>query len=127
MLLIEDEYRRSTAKKQTDSHDGDEQFSDQPGDVRDKVATIKKDGPTKDMLMERAQDPDINGRSSMTKEELLDAIEAATDENGRGKGTAAGLANRKKSELYEKAQEAGIGGRSTMSKRELIDALEDRV
>lgn len=126
MLLTEDEYRRSTAKKKSDSLEGDEQFSDQPDDVRDKVAKIKKDGPTGEMLQERAADLDIEGRSKMTKDELLEAIDSATDENGRAKNSAAGLRNLNKDELYDKARDAGIEGRSTMTKNELVDALKDR-
>ncbi|MEL6646061.1 MAG: Rho termination factor N-terminal domain-containing protein, partial [Pseudomonadota bacterium] len=101
MLLTEDEYQRSTQKKKSDTFDGDELFSDQPEDVREKVSKIKSDGPTKEMLMERAQDLDIEGRSSMTKDELLEAIEDATDENGRAKSGEAGLRNKTKDELYE--------------------------
>lgn len=90
MVLTEDEYERSTAKKKSDSHEGDEQFSDQPGDVREKVAKIKNSGPTRKMLEERASDLDISGRSKMNKKELLNAIEKATDENGRCRDAAAG-------------------------------------
>ena len=119
MLLTEDEYARSTQKKKG----GDGQFVDQPDDVREKVAYLKKKGPTKDMLMERAQDLDIDGRSSMSKDELLEAIDAATDENGRGKGSVAALENKSRDELYDLAQDRGIDGRSDMTKDELVDAL----
>jgi len=125
MLLTEDEYKRSTQKKKSDTFDGDEQFSDQPDDVREKVSKIKSDGPTKDMLMERAKDLDIEGRSSMTKDELLEAIEDATDENGRAKSGEAGLRNRTKDELYEMVQERDTEGRSDMTKDELVQALQD--
>ncbi len=125
MLLTEDEYQRSTAKKKSDSHQGDEQFSDQPDDVKQKVAKIKENGPTKEMLMTRAQDLDISGRSSLTKGELLKAIEQATDENGRAQDSLAGLRNLTKDELYQKAQEADIEGRSDMTKEELVSALSE--
>lgn len=125
MLLTEDEYRRSTEKKKSDSLEGDEQFSGQPDDIRDKVAKIKATGPTKKMLEERAADLDIAGRSKMSKAELLEAIESSTDENGRGKDSAPGLNNLNKSELYEKAKDAGIEGRSSMSKQDLVEALQD--
>ncbi|WP_299784376.1 Rho termination factor N-terminal domain-containing protein [uncultured Marivita sp.] len=121
MLLTEDEYARSTQKKK----DGAQQFVDQPDDVKDKVSYIKENGPTKDMLMERAQDLGIEGRSSMDKDELLDAIEDATDENGRGKGSVAALEQKSKDELYEMAQERDIDGRSDMTKDELVKALSD--
>ena len=125
MLLTEDEYQRSTQKKKSDTFDGDELFSDQPEDVREKVSKIKSDGPTKEMLMERAQDLDIEGRSSMTKDELLEAIEDATDEYGRAKSGEAGLRSKTKDELYEIAQERDIDGRSDMTKDELVQALRD--
>jgi Rho termination factor, N-terminal domain. len=119
MLLTEDEYARSTQKKK----DGDQQFVDQPDDVKEKVSYIKENGPTEDMLMERAQDLDIDGRSEMDKDELLKAIKEATDENGRGKGSKAELEEKSKDELYDMAQDRGIGGRSDMTKDELVDAL----
>ncbi|SEW47208.1 Rho termination factor, N-terminal domain [Cognatiyoonia koreensis] len=121
MLLTEDEYARSTQKKK----DGSRQFVDQPDDVKEKVAQIKDGGPTKDMLMERAQDLDISGRSSMDKDELLEAIEEATDENGRGKNSVTALEAKSKDELYDVAQEREIEGRSDMTKDELVDALAD--
>lgn len=125
MLLTEDEYQRSTEKKKSDSHQGDEQFSNQPDDVKEKVAAIKDGGPTKKMLMERAQDLDLSGRSSMSKDELLEAIAQATDENGRAKGSKAKLDNLTKDELYEKAQDEDVEGRSSMNKNELIEALSE--
>jgi hypothetical protein len=121
MLLTEDEYARSTQKKK----DGDAQFVAQPDDVREKVSRIKSNGPTKDMLVERAEDLGIEGRSSMSKDELLDAIEAATDENGRGHGSRASLEAMTKDELQDRAAEAGIEGRSSMKKDELVDALTE--
>ena len=119
MLLTDDEYARTTRKKRA----GDEQFVDQPDDVAEKVAAIKDGGPTKAMLDERARDLGIEGRSSMSKDELLDAIEGATDENGRAKEGAAALRGKTKDELYEMAQARGVEGRSDMTKDELADAL----
>ena len=119
MLLTEDEYARTTREKRG----ADEQFVDQPDDVREKVARIGSDGPTKEMLEERARDLDIEGRSGMTKDELLEAIEEATDENGRARGSKAALAGKTKEELYEMAQERDVDGRSGMTKDELIRAL----
>ena len=121
MLLTEDEYARSTQEKR----DGEAQFVGQPDDVRDKVARIKESGPTKGMLQERARDLDIEGRSDMTKEELLSAIEDATDENGRGKGSKTSLGAKTKDELYAMAQDKEVEGRSDMTKDELVDALKE--
>ncbi|HBS51041.1 MAG TPA: aspartate-semialdehyde dehydrogenase [Rhodobacteraceae bacterium] len=119
MVLTEDEYARSTRKKRN----GSGQFVDQPEDVREKAARIREDGPTKEMLLERARELEIEGRSSMDKGALLDAIDRATDENGRGKGSRAALEDKRKDALYEMAQERGIEGRSAMTKDELIEAL----
>ena len=119
MLLTEDEYARSTQRKK----DGTEQFVDQPDDVRDKVAHIKENGPTKAMLVERAKDLGLDGYSSMTKDALLDAIEDATDENGRGEGSKASLEAMTKDELMEMARDRDVDGRSDMSKDDLVEAL----
>ena len=121
MLLTEDEYARSTARKRG----AEEQFVDQPDDVRRKVARIKDSGPTKAMLEERAADLDIDGRSTMTKDALLDAIEAATDENGRRKGGRTSLAAMTVEELKSMARERDVEGRSSMTKDELVKALAD--
>ena len=126
MLLTEEEYRQSTDKKREDSHEGDEQFSGQPEAVRDKVATIRERGPTREMLAGRARDLEIDGRSRMDKAELLDAINEATDDNGRDNRSKAALRNLSKQELYERAREAGVSGRSDMNKSELVTALFDR-
>jgi len=42
--------------------------------MKEKVTSIKDGGPTKAMLMERARDIDIEGRSGMNKDELVDAL-----------------------------------------------------
>ncbi len=121
MLLTDDEYERSTRKKKG----GDGQFVDQPDDVREKVSRIRDGGPTKAMLDERAAELGVDGRSSMTKDELLRAIEDATDENGCAKGGRASLGAMTKEELKGMASDRGIEGRSSMSKDELIEALAD--
>ena len=119
MLLTEDEYRRSTEKKRG----GKEQFVDQPDDVREKVSRIRDGGPTKAMLDERATDLEIEGRSSMTKDELLKAIEDATDEDGRKTGSG-GLPDRTKGELMDMARERDVKGRSDMTKDDLVETLD---
>ena len=120
MLLTQDEYRRTTERKRG----GEEQFVDQPDDVREKVSRIRERGPTKAMLEERAGDLGIEGRGSMTEDELLAAIEDATDEDGREKGSGGGLADRTKGELMDMARESDVKGRSDMSKDDLVAALE---
>ncbi len=76
ILLTDGEYARSTAKKRADDAKG-KQFSTQPKDVRDKIARIKRDGPTKAMLVERATELGIEGRTAMDKAALIAAIDAA--------------------------------------------------
>lgn len=119
MLLTEDEYARSSRKKRN----GRTQFVPQPRDVREKVAHIKKHGPTKQMLDARARDLGIDGRSKMDQDALLQAIREATDRNGRARGSAAAYGARSKSDLYDMARDRGIEGRSKMRKDELIKAL----
>jgi post-segregation antitoxin (ccd killing protein) len=70
-----------------------------------------EDEATKEELLERARDLDVEGRSSMSKEELAEAVE-----------TEEGVT---KEELLERAREAGIEGRSSMTKDELRKALHD--
>ena len=59
----------------------------------------------------------------MNKDELLEAIEKATNENGRGEGSVAALEKKTRDELYEMAQDRNIEGRSDMSKEELVGVL----
>lgn len=67
------------------------------------------DEPTRAELLEQAQEADIAGRSSMSKEELAEAVESQE--------------HLTKEELLEQAKAAGIPGRSQMSKEELIEAI----
>jgi hypothetical protein len=66
---------------------------------------------TKEELLERARDVYLDGRSSMSKDELAQAVEAEESVT--------------KEELLERAREAGIEGRSAMTKDELRRALHD--
>ena len=65
--------------------------------------------PTKSELLEQATEAAIPGRSSMSKDELAEAVEAQEQQT--------------KEELLGQAQELGIPGRSEMSKQELLEAL----
>jgi post-segregation antitoxin (ccd killing protein) len=66
---------------------------------------------TKEELLEQARDLHVEGRSSMTKEELAQAVEAEESVT--------------KDELLERARDANIEGRSSMTKEELRDALHE--
>jgi MoxR-like ATPase len=120
LVLTDDEYERSTERKRG----GEAQFVDQPDDVADKAAKIRRDGPTREMLLDRARDLDIEGRSNMTKDALLRAIDKVTDENGRRTGSGAALRSKSREALYEMAQERDVEGRSRMTKDELVKALQ---
>src|SRR3954466_8906124 len=66
---------------------------------------------TKEELLERAREVNVQGRSSMTKDELAEAVEAEESVT--------------KEELLERAREAEVEGRSSMTKDELRAALGD--
>jgi hypothetical protein len=65
--------------------------------------------PTKSDLLAQASEAAIPGRSSMSKEELAQAVEAQEQQT--------------KDELVEQARALDIPGRSEMSKQELLEAL----
>jgi hypothetical protein len=69
------------------------------------------DDVTKEELLDRAREVNVQGRSSMSKEELAAAVEAEESVT--------------KEELLERARDADIEGRSAMTKEELRDALRD--
>jgi len=83
---------------QPESRDGGRGSSDQDGEAT-----------TKDELLERAKEAGVQGRSSMSKEELEEALDEAD--------------RLSKQELLDRAKEAGIAGRSSMTKEELREAL----
>jgi alkanesulfonate monooxygenase SsuD/methylene tetrahydromethanopterin reductase-like flavin-dependent oxidoreductase (luciferase family) len=79
--VSDEEYARTTEKKRRDSARG-RQFSGQPEDVRRRTARYrhggKSDGggePSKAELYEEARRQDIEGRSKMSKAELVKALE----------------------------------------------------
>lgn len=75
------------------------------------TAPDSTDDVTKGELLEQARELHVEGRSSMSKEELAKAVEAEESVT--------------KEELLERAREAGVEGRSSMSKDELRDALHE--
>lgn len=72
--LSDEEYRRTTAKKRSDTRKG-KQFSDQPKDVAEKTRPYR-DHRTKAELYEAARKRDVPGRSRMNKAELIKALGA---------------------------------------------------
>jgi hypothetical protein len=87
--------------------------------------------PTKEELYELATEYQIEGRSSMSKAELIEAIKRAggrvPDDDDTGEDTATAvdgaISMPTKEELYELAAEYEIEGRSSMGKAELIEAI----
>jgi hypothetical protein len=69
------------------------------------------DDTTKEELLEQAREIKVEGRSSMSKEELTQAIEAEEALT--------------KEQLLEQAQSAEIEGRSSMTKQELREAINE--
>lgn len=69
------------------------------------------DEATKGDLLEHAREVKVEGRSSMSKEELAQAIEAEEALT--------------KEQLLEQAQDAEIEGRSSMTKEELREAINE--
>jgi iron-sulfur cluster repair protein YtfE (RIC family) len=72
---VEDEENEIFPKLRSDASDR----IDALGEPEELEEAVKKDGsgdqPTKDELYEQAKDADIDGRSTMTKDELTDALE----------------------------------------------------
>ena len=73
--LSEAEYRRTSAKKRTDTAEG-KQFSPQPPDIARKAARARRasDAPTRAELLDQARRAGVAGRSRMRKAELLRAL-----------------------------------------------------
>jgi len=74
--LSDAEYKRTTAKKRSDTAKG-RQFSAQPADVVAKTARDREagHGATRAELLKRAADRGITGRSKMNKAELEKALD----------------------------------------------------
>jgi hypothetical protein len=70
--LTDNEYRRTTAKKRSDTRKG-KQFSAQPRDVAVKAAHAR-DHRTKAQLYAEAKKRRVAGRSKMTRDELIAAL-----------------------------------------------------
>lgn len=71
--LSDDEYRRTTARKRDDTRKG-RQFSAQPADIARKTRR-HHDHRTRADLYEQARKRDIPGRSKMTRDQLIAALD----------------------------------------------------
>ncbi len=119
-LLPESARKEAEETKQKADRAGDQtaEWPDRVVRTMSELGHAEGDGLTKDEVMERAQELDVEGRSSMTKDELKDAILDAYDDDPEGDGPT-------KEELYERAQDLDIEGRSQMDKQELQDAVDE--
>jgi hypothetical protein len=100
------EHEDDDAQQSTEETPGTEQRHREPQQNGSTVEDV-----TKEELLERAREVNVHGRSSMSKEELAQAV-----------GVEESLT---KDELLERARQAGIEGRSSMTKDELRAALRD--
>lgn len=121
LLQESDRKNAETTKKKVDDDGG--QIADWPDVVLRTMTELGyadgDDGLTTSYLRDRAAELDVDGRSSMTKDELKGAIVRAyrLREGHYDKLT--------KDTLYDHAEALGIDGRSKMTKDELIDAIRD--
>lgn len=121
MLLEEDQRAAEKSKARADGEG--EQFADWPKAVRDVMAELgytegDSSGVTKGYLSKRATELDIEARSSMSKDELREAIVDHPSSD---------LDESTKEELYERAKKLDVAGRSKMDKGELRSAIEEEV
>jgi hypothetical protein len=121
LLQDHDRGKAEATKKKVDDDGG--QIADWPDAVLRTLAELGHadggDGLTKSYLQDRAAELDVDGRSSMSKDELKDAIVRAYRFQQGHYDTLS------RDDLYDRAAELGIDGRSDMTKGELIDAIRD--
>jgi len=121
LLQNGDRKNAEQTKKKVDDDGG--QIADWPDAVLHTMTELGhadgNDGLTKSYLQDRAAELDVDGRSSMSKDELKTAIiRAYRFRQGH-------YDNISKDDLYDRATELDIEGRSDMTKDELIDAIRD--
>ena len=120
---------REAERTKQESKEG-EQHADWPDVVKKAMWTLGfAEGedvpePTKDELQTWAAQLDVSGRSSMNKDELVQAIRDVEIDEGADE-VEGGLSDLNKGELYERAQDLDVSGRSKMNKDELEDAVRD--
>lgn len=129
LLQDSDRKKAESTKKEVDDDGG--QIADWPdvvlrtmtelghADPSEGSGQAGDEGVTKSYLQDRAAELDVDGRSSMTKDELKIAIVRAYRlQQGHYDKLS-------KEDLYDRAAALDIEGRSNMTKDELIDAIND--
>lgn len=133
-VLLSDQEKREANQTKIHQDDKGNQYADWPASVHRAMTVLghTQVDPTtlaKAELLNFARRLRVQGRSSMTKAALIDAIQktevdsGAEPESDPGEG---GLQQKTKRELYTLAQKQGIEGRSRMPKQALIKALQDK-
>ena len=118
--LSEEEKKEAERTKEQASKKGEQHVAWTPAIKQAfQKAGYAEDGSriTKKDLYARAQELNIEGRSSMSRDKLQEAIWQAEQSD---------LEHKTKEELYDLAQNQDIEGRSQMSKDELKQALKER-
>ena len=114
--MSESEQKATDRKKQQGSKDGQQFVANTKAAKQAREQALSSDdAPTKDELYQHARELGIDGRSDMTREQLLQAIVKAEAERPE---------NLSRDELYRQAQDLDIDGRSDMTKNQLIEAIE---
>ena len=127
--MLTDAQTKEAERTKQESQEG-EQHADWPDVVKKAMWTLgfaEGEGvpePTKDELQTWAAQLDISGRSSMNKDELVQAIRDVEIDEGTDEAEG-DLSDLNKDELYEHAQALDVSGRSKMNKDELEDAVRD--
>ena len=103
-----------SADQQSPSHRSAGDSAVRRGESAHKPHRAGPGAPTREQLVVRARQLDIQGRSGMTKEELLEAVERAEARRLEAMSLA---------DLRECAHAFDIEGRSKMSRDELVQAI----
>lgn len=121
--LLTEKARKKANQTKEKVDDMGEQVAEWPDVVKRtmvEIGAIDGDqGLTKEELYDRAQELEVEGRSTMDKEELKQAIIDVYE------ASAEGLQQHTRDELYGMAQEMDLEGRSNMNKEELAKAISE--
>ena len=123
--MLTDEQTQEAEKTKREVDKKGEQHADWPDVVKKAMWTLGyAEGedipkPSKAELQTWAAQLDISGRSTMSKDELVQAIRDADAPEGED------VSDMTKDELYDRARDLEVPGRSKMDKGELQDAVQE--